>query len=211
MTSAESTPVAPGQSRGRAVAVWAALVVAGILLLLSSFAVWVNRVALNTRVFTDASSELLADDAIRKAIATRAIDELFASVDVQSEVEQQLPDDYKSLAGPAAAGLRQASYAILERALEQPRLQSIFEATLRESHRTLVLVLEGGGSRVSVEGGIVTLDLGAIIDEAAERIGLGARLADKIPADAGRIVILRSDELDTAQDAFRVLRTLAWF
>jgi hypothetical protein len=210
VTDVEPAAAAPGQSRGRAVAVWTALVAAGALLLLSSFAVWVNRVALNTSVFTGTSSDLLADDAIRKAIATRAIDELFASVDVQAEVEQQLPRDYKSLSGPAAAALRQASYAILERALEQPRLQSLFAGTLRESHRALVLVLEGDSSGISTDSGVVTLDLGAIIDEAADRIGLGAQLSDKIPADAGRIVILRSDELDAVQDAFQVLKTLAW-
>lgn len=211
MTSDEPSAAAPSRSRGRTIAVWVALVVAGLLLLVSSFAVWVNRVALNTSVFTSTSSDLLADDAIRKAIATRAIDELFASVDVQAEVEEQLPENFKSLAGPATAGLRQASYAILERALEQPRLQSLFEATLRESHRSLLLVLEGRASGVTTEGGVVTLDLGAIIEEAADRIGLGAQLADRIPADVGRIVVLRSDELDTAQDAVQVLKTLAWF
>ena len=62
-----------------------------LLLLLSSFAVWINRVALNTGVFTDTSSSLLDDDAIRTAVANRAVDELFANVDVQAEVEEQLP------------------------------------------------------------------------------------------------------------------------
>lgn len=211
MTEAEHAPAPARQSRGRAIGVWVVLVLAGLFLLLSSFAVWIDRVALNTSEFTETSSTLLADDAIRSAIATRAIDELFDSVDVQAEVEAQLPKDYKSLSGPATAGLRQASYAILDRALEQPRLQSLFAVTLRESHRTLVQVLEGGGPRVSTSGGQVTLDLGSIIDEAASRIGLGAQISDKIPAETGRIVILRSDELDTAQDAFQLLKTLAWF
>ena len=35
------------QSRGRATAVWIVLVLAGLLLLLSSFAVWIDRVALS--------------------------------------------------------------------------------------------------------------------------------------------------------------------
>ena len=35
-------------------------------------------------------------------------------------------------------------------------------------------------------------------------------MADRIPEDAGRIVILRADELDTAQNAFELLKTLAW-
>jgi hypothetical protein len=63
---------------------------------------------------------------------------------------------------------------------------------------------------VSTEGGEVTLDLREIIRDAADRIGIGEDVADKIPADAGQIVILRSDQLDTAQDAFQLLKTLAW-
>src|SRR6185503_7022719 len=210
----EPTPVpeaARRQSRGRATGIWVVLVIAGLLLFLSSFAIWINRVALNTNVFADTSSSLLDDPAIRSAVANRAVDELFANVDVQAEVEKQLPADYQGLAGPATAGLRQASYQIVNRALEQPRFQQLFKLTLRTTHETLVEVLEGGGDRVSTSNGEVTLDLRAIIEEAADRIGIGSQVADKIPADAGRIVILRADELDTAQNAFQLLKTLAWF
>jgi hypothetical protein len=211
MSTQEVVPVEPrAQNRGRASAVWVVLVVAGLLLLLSSFAVWVNRVALNTSVFTDTSSSLLDNDEIRSAVANRAVDELFANVDVQAEVEAQLPSDYKGLSGAATAGLRQASYQIVDRALEQPVFQDLFKVALEESHTTLVQVLEGGGDRVSTEGGEVTLDLRAIMIEAADRIGIGDQIVDKIPDDAGRIVILRSDELDTAQNAAQLLKTLAW-
>ncbi len=199
-----------GQSRGRSTAMWIVLVIAGLLLLLTSFAVWINRVALNTSVFAHTSGALLDNSAIRSAVATRAVDELFATVDVQQEVEAQLPSDYQSLSGPATAGLQQASYAIVDRALERPEFQRLFKATLTESHTTLVQVLEGGGDRVSTEGGEVTLNLNTMIEKVADRIGLGDQIAGKIPADAGRIVILRSDELDAAQSGFQLLKTLAW-
>jgi hypothetical protein len=71
-------------------------------------------------------------------------------------------------------------------------------------------VLEGGGDRVSTDNGEVVLNLRAIVQETADRIGLGQQLAAKIPEDAGRIVILRADELDTAQNVFQLLKTLAW-
>lgn len=191
-------------------AMWAVLVLAGLLLLLSAFAVWVNRVALDTEVFTSTSSSLLDDDEIRSAVANRAVDELFANVDVQAEIESQLPEDYTGLSGVAAAGLRRASYEIIDRALEEPIFQQLFKISLEESHETLVQVLEGGGDQVSTEDGEVTLQLRPIIIEAADRIGLGKQAADNLPADAGSIVILRSDELDTAQAAFQLLKTLAW-
>ena len=189
---------------------WIVLVVAGLLLLLSAFAVWINRVALNTEVFTSTNSELLDNDQIRAAVASRAVEELFANVDVQAEIEQQLPADYQGLSGAATAGLRQASHQIVDRALEEPIFQELFKLTLEQSHATLVEVLEGGGDRVSTEDGVVTLELRPIIIEAADRIGLGEQAADNLPATAGSVVVLRSDELGTAQDVFQLLKTLAW-
>ena len=46
-------------------------------------------------------SSLLDNDQIRSAVANRVVDELFANVDVQAEVENQLPTDYKGLSGAA--------------------------------------------------------------------------------------------------------------
>lgn len=211
MSATPATETLPARrARGRSVVVWTALVVAGLLLLLSSFAVWVNRVALNTGVFTDTSSELLEDETIRVAVATRAVDELFTSVDVEVEIEDQLPENLKSLSGPATAGLREASYRVVERALEQPRLQRLWAAAVESSHATLVDVLEGELGSVSTEGGVVTLDLEEVVLEAADRVGIRSRVEDKLPEDVGRIEVLRSDELDTAQSAFQLLKTLAW-
>ena len=194
----------------RSIGTWVVLVVAGLLLLLSATAVWVDRVALNNDVFVDTSTELIQDDAIRTAVATRAVDELFLSVDVQAELEQQLPDDYQRLSGPATAALREGSYRLVERALKQPRLQRLWALTIDESHRTLIGVLEGGGDTVSTEEGAVTLDLELIVLEAADRIGLRDQIAGEIPEDVGRIEILRSDELEAAQDGLNILQTLAW-
>jgi hypothetical protein len=199
----------PGRVRG--VAVFAVLVIASILLLLSTFAVWVNRVALNTDVFVDTSSELIEDPAIREAIATRAVDELYASVDVEEELKKQAPKDLKSLSGVASAGLREGAYVVVGRALRQPTLQRVWAEAVRQSHETLVQVLEGNGSRVSTEGGIVTLSLRTIVLDTAERIGIRNQVEGRLPQDVGEIEILRSDELDTAQDAFQLLKTLAWF
>jgi hypothetical protein len=210
-----SAPTAAAQDvrrrgRIRSIAYYAVLVIAGILLLLSTFAIWINRVALNTNTFVNTSTSLTQNDRIRQAIATRAVDDLYASVDVQAQIQQQLPKDVKSLSGPASAALRQAAYTIVDRALQQPQVQKLFAASLEEAHQTLVQVLEGGGPNVSTENGVVTLNLRQIILDTADRLGIGQQVADKVPADAGRIVILRSDQLSAAQNGFELLKTLAW-
>ena len=138
------------------------------------------------------------------------MDELYAEVDVAALLEDRLPNDYQSLSGPVAAGLRQASYQIVERALEQPAMQRLWALSLEQSHLTLVQVLEGGGDRVSTDEGIVTLDLRPIILDTADRIGIRDQVQERLPEDAGRIEVLRADELDAAQDSFQLLKTLAW-
>ena len=197
-------------SRARAVGTNALVVLAGLLLLLTSFAVWVDRVALNTEVFADTSSELIEDESIRRAVATRTIDEIYDSVDVEEELEGPLPEDVESLAGATSATLRHVAPGIVERALEQPALQRLWRQALERSHRTLVEVLEERSGTVSTDEGVVTLDLGDLVREAADRIGVSESVEERIGEDAGRVEIFRSDDLDTAQDAFRLMNALAW-
>lgn len=197
--------------RGRWVGVYVLLALGGLLLLATSFAVWANRVALNTNQFVTTSSRLLDDDAIRQVIATRAVDTLYDNVDVQAELQKQAPKDLKPLSAVAAAGLRQGAYLLVDRALQQPQLQGVWQATLRQAHRELVDVLKGGGPAVSTEQGVVTLDLRRIVLDTADRIGLGRTAQEKLPPEVGRVEVLRSDQLRAAQGGFELLKTLAWF
>jgi Short C-terminal domain len=201
---------APKPSRLRRAAVYALVVLAALLLVVTTLAVWVDRVALNTEVFADTSSELLDDEEIRRAIATKTIDEIYDSVDVEEELEGPLPEDVESLAGPTSAGLRELGPGIVERALGQPALRGLWRRAIEQSHETLVDVLEERSGTVSTEEGAVVLDLGDIVVEAADRIGVSDSVQRRIDEDAGRVEILRSDDLDTAQDTVRLLNTLAW-
>jgi hypothetical protein len=203
-------PAARAQSRARTIGVYVLVVLAGALLFLTTFAVWVDRVALDTEVFANTSSELIENETIRNAVATRAVDELYESVDVEEELEGPLPEDLESLAGPTSATLRHLAPGIVERALEQPALQRLWRQAVERSHAMLVDVLEERSGTVSTEEGVVTLDLGDIVRETADRIGVSDSVQQRIDEDAGRIVILRSDELDTAQDAFQIMNAIAW-
>jgi Short C-terminal domain len=208
---AHPLPRAQRPSRTRRLAVVLLIFLAALLLMVTSFAVWVDRVALNTDVFTDTSGELIEDDDIRRAIAVRTIDEIYDSVDVEEELEGPLPEDVETLAGPTSATLRELGPQIVERALGRAELRRLWRRTLQEAHEALVLVLEERSGTISSEEGVVTLDLGDIVIEAADRIGVSDSVQRRIDEDAGRVEILESDDLDTAQDAFRLLNASAWF
>lgn len=185
------------------------LVVLGTLAaFLAIDAIWVNRQALNTDNWAETSSELLDSPAVRSAVAAYLVDEAYAAYDVPGELREVLPPRAKPLAGPAAGGLRDLAERGVEALLQRPRVQALWEEANRRAHQRLMAILEDGSGAVSTSGGIVTLDLGTLLQETSDGIGVGSRVADKVPPGTGTITIARSDQLETAQDAVRILRKL---
>jgi hypothetical protein len=92
--------------------------------------------------------------------------------------------------------------------LGRPRVQLAWEGANRNAHELLIKVLDGGGSVISTNEGVVVLDLRALLEETQARVGLGGRLRERLPDDAAEITILRSDQLGLAQDVVRFLRPL---
>ena len=107
------------------------------------------------------------------------------------------------------SGLRDLAERATNELLQRPRVQALWENSNREAHELLLQILEGGGPAVSTEGGVVTLDVRALLEQLAERTGVGAKAAARIPPDAAQITILKSDQLGFAQDVADSLRPLA--
>jgi hypothetical protein len=180
-----------------------------MLAVLAILALWANRQLLDTDNWTDTSSELLEDDAIRNQVAVFLVDQLYANVDVQERLAAALPPRIEPLAGPAAGALRDLAVRGTDALLTRPRAQALWEEANRRSHARLIDVVEGGGEVVSTEGGDVTLDLKALLGQTADRVGVGARAEARIPDGAAQLTVMRSDRLELAQDAVDALRAAA--
>src|SRR5215213_2996971 len=205
-----ATQMASDRSARRRLLPLTLITLASVLALLAIFALWANRQLLDTDNWTETSSELLEDDEIRGQLSIYLIDELYANVDVQAELAQSLPPRLQPLAGPAAGALQDLGVRGVDALLERPRAQALWEESNRRAHTRLLQVVEDdGGEAVSTEGGNVTLDLKALLEQTSERFGVGGRLADRLPEDAAAITLLKSDELELAQDGVRFLKALA--
>jgi hypothetical protein len=198
-------------SRTRAILAWGLLGLGTLILLVGSLTVWVERQALDTDAWVDVSTELLEDDEVREALSVYIVDQLYANVDVEARLEQRLPPDLDGLAAPISGALRPASERAVDRFLQRPRVQGLWEDVNREAHEALLRILENETREgVSIEEGAVTLDLRTFMIQVSEELGIGEGLEERIPEDAGQLTVLESDELDTAQDAVRVIKALSW-
>ncbi len=196
-------------SRGRRRSVKALVALGSVLAFLSVFAIWIERQALNTDDWVSTSGKLLQNETVRAELGNYLIDQLYENVNVEKELEEKLPGDTKDLAGPVAGAVRQFAGTGAEKVLESATAQSLWEDANRSAHEQLLSVLEDKGEAVSTENGNVSLNLGSLITNLAGQIGIGKSLAEKLPADAGKIEILHSDELQTAQNIAVAIKGLA--
>lgn len=227
-----SDPATESPRRAHRVLVPILLALASLALFSGAFAVWVNRQALNTDNWKTTSSKLLADEQVQAALGPYLVDQLFANADVTGAIQQRLPSDLQVLAGPATAGLRQLADRAAPKLLARPRVQDAWVTANAAAHEQLLRIVNGGGAVVSTAGGVVTLDLNALVKQLAADLGVSTQLAAAqanlqgaggaqakaqlqqrlditVPSTSGRLVIMRSDELKTAQDVAGAVKSLA--
>jgi len=179
------------------------VVLGAIVLFLSSFALWAKRQLLETNTWADTSSKLLENEDIRTEVAGFLVDTLFSQADVQGEIEQALPPRAAPAAGVIAGAIRNAADDLAVKALERPKAQQLWEEANRNAHKSLLQLVKEGGDQD------VTLDVGALVDQLGDQVGL-QDAASKLPPDAAQITILHTDDLQAAQDAIDLLEALAW-
>jgi putative oligomerization/nucleic acid binding protein len=194
--------------RRRRVAVATLLVLGTLVAFVAVFSVWVNRQALNTDNWVNTSTRLLENEKIDEQLATFMVAQLYDNVDVQAELEGELPAQAKALAAPAAGGLRQLAERAAERALTGPRFQALWADANRAAHESLLRIIDGGGSFASTGEGEVTLHLGTLVSEVGQQAGLPQGLLEKIPPDAGNLTVLKSEQISTARRIAKVIRRL---
>jgi len=170
--------------------------------------VWANRQVLNTDNWTRTSTELLENPVIRDQLAVFLVDQLYANVDVAGEIREALPERLQPLAGPAAGGLRDFAERAANEVLSRPRAQALWADANRAAQEQFLQLIEGGGPVVSTGGGDVVLDLTALLQQMQERVGIGGRLAERLPPSAAQIEVLHSDRLEALQGLLKILRGL---
>jgi hypothetical protein len=203
---------AAGLSRKRRVAIWSLIVLATIIALVGSLTVFVNRQMLDNTQWKNATARVIRDQRVQAALATFLVNQLYDNVNVEQQFAQALPPNLDRLAGPLASALRQPAERSAQAIIARPRFQQLFINLSATAHQKLVNVLENKtGYGITTGNGVVTLNLHSFVTELGTELGLPDAALAKIPAEAGVITLMTSDQLSTAQKGVRLIKVLSAF
>lgn len=174
MPDPSERPIAPKQEsrRSHRAIVWLLIVLASVLLVASVTANWVQLALLDTDQVVDTTDEILEDADVQEQLSIFAVDQLYATVDVQGEIEKRLPAPAKALAAPAGAAFRQLATDVAERALASPQVQGLVSGAVGRAQEEFVSLIRDENEYVSTTDGVVTLEYGRVVADLASRLGL---------------------------------------
>ncbi len=197
-------------SMGRMVLVRVLVVLGALLAVLALLAGYIRYQALDTDTVEQTAGELIADPEIRNQIAATMVDQLYANVDVEAALEQRLPPDQKALAGPIAAAVRAGADRLAQGLLNRPRAQELWVRTIAATHRNLISVLKDERTSLRTSEGNVVLDLQPLLIQLGERVAIVGDIDQRLLSnpDAGKITIIKSNQLEKAQDLTRLMNFL---
>ena len=197
-------------SMGRMVLVRVLVVLGALLAVLALLAGYIRYQALDTDTVEQTAGELIADPEIRNQIAATMVDQLYANVDVEAALEQRLPPDQKALAGPIAAAVRAGADRLAQGLLNRPRAQELWVRTIAATHRNLISVLKDERTSLRTSEGNVVLDLQPLLIQLGERVAIVGDIDQRLQSnpDAGKITIIKSNQLEKAQDLTRLMNFL---
>jgi hypothetical protein len=195
-------------SRGRRVAIYALLVAGAIVAVLAIFSVWTARQLLQKDNWDQTTQAFIADEAIHTALATYLVDQVYEHADPAAKLQSALPPRLQALAAPAAGALREPAVRAVEKLLDAPRFQALWNTAASVTHDQFIALVNDESRFVTRNGNALVLDLRPIISQAGDRLGLpidGSRL----PEGAGVIRIMDAQQLDAMRTVVKLLQTLA--
>jgi hypothetical protein len=205
----QGSPDAGPQRKSRRWLPLTLIVLATIIGIISVYALWAKRQLLETDTWSTTSEELIQDADIQAGLNTFIVSAIFDNVDVKAELANRLPPEAQPLAAPLAGVLRNAADSVVEKALEEPKVQQLFVEASSTAQSKLIALIDDEGQFVSTSGGVVTLDLTSVIQSVTSQLGL-PDVASKLPASASSIEVMKSDELDAAQTGLKLLKTVGY-
>lgn len=188
------------------------VIIGALCLTLAVPAIWARNQVLNTDRYVATMEPLATNPDVQASVEAAVNRQIAARLDIGALVDEALPPQAARLKAPLENAVSGLISTVVHRAVTSEAFGTLWTAANRTAHESLVGILTGEeqGKVVTVSNGAVLLNLGPIIEAVKARlVAAGLTIAAQIPAVGATIEIARLQGVDKAQQAVRLLNTLA--
>jgi hypothetical protein len=217
-----AAPPRPKRQRWRSVVATLLIVIGCILAPLSVVAVWTKNLVTDTDRYVATVAPLASDPAIQSAVADKVTAEIFMRLDVvgitnqavDALEERGLPplvaNQLHALSEPLASGVEGFVREEVGKVVASDAFADAWLTANRAAHSALVAALTGNTREgVTIANDTVSISLGPLIQEVKQRlVDRGFGLASRIPDINPSFVLVQSDYIARARDAFNLLNAV---
>ncbi|MEU9117699.1 hypothetical protein AB0D04_39715 [Streptomyces sp. NPDC048483] len=195
------------------------LVLAFVLAPLSVVATWVDSQVSDTNQYVQTVAPIGKAPAVQSALTNRVTDRVVSYINTdeitaaltralqKAGAPPAVVDRSGALAGALKSGVTNVVHGVVNKVVTSDQFENAWDNANRRAHAAVVNVLTGeGGSAVEAKGNTISLNIGTVIKEVQKKlVAAGFEKADKIPDIDKSIVLVKTDKLNKAQDAMRLL------
>ena len=181
----------------------------------SSLAIWLDRVVLETEAYTETVAPLPSEPGVSRALSAFIVDEVLRETDARPGLEDFLRERLGRVAGRAAGAalpsLEEQVADIVDRSLQSETFGGLWEDANRQMHPVALAAVTGDDNpALERRGGRVELSLKPAIDAVAADLSDELNFAIPVPEEIGRVELFQESDVRRGQIAARLLRAGSW-
>jgi hypothetical protein len=236
--SSRSDPAQGGRHRLRTPLAVILLVLACILGLVTSIGFWTHSLIMNTDNFVGMVGPVLKDKTVTKTVGTYVADKVIDVANVEDLIRSALPERIDFLASPLTSELRDQVRTQMTKALRSKTVYDLWIKINRFTHEQAIAMLRGQTTTMRIEDDKIVLDTVPLIaiglkeldklipgmigervslpqidvnaSPEVQRGQLSEALGIEIKPTFGKIVLVQSAEVRTAQKAVKAFDIVIW-
>ncbi len=171
---------------GRQIAAGVLLIFALLAVLPAEILLWANRTFMNTDNYVQTVAPVIHQPAVQQAITKYATDNLFATVNIQQEVEQFLPAQAQPLAAPVASQVQGYITKAAARLVATDKFAQLWANVNQRVQTRFVAIAQNPNASPSIN----INDIYSFISQNLSGTGLGFLAGHQLPPKVSQITII---------------------
>ena len=236
MADTDTAPTRPSRWRGRLTILLVVLACLGVIL--SGVAIWLHDALLDTETWVEITTPVIDDPAVQANIADFVGEEVVTALEVESRLEEALPDQVSMLAAPLASGVQDVITKQTQEIVASERAREVWIEANRVAHEKIVELLRGEPGVVYAEGEEIRLNLLPVVSSVVSELRLRfprlfpglvnvpsvsaetpapeaiaefeAAVGRDLADDFGQITLVQNEKLEQAQRAVELFDRAVW-